>query len=126
MGRAGEHGFRGFIRVYRIRLPAHPANLTIGSDDFDDEDPGCLQMHRDTRAIRVCSLNSDLPDDAERGDICRNRLVADQRGWEPGIAEPAPVDADHCRSAEHTSELQSLMRISYAVFCLKQKQYTHK
>src|SRR3546814_1992544 len=24
----------------------------------------------------------------------------------------------HCRSAEHTSELQSLMRISYAVFCL--------
>src|SRR3546814_10672015 len=27
------------------------------------------------------------------------------------------------RSEEHTSELQSLMRISYAVFCLKQKQY---
>src|SRR3546814_6272411 len=26
-----------------------------------------------------------------------------------------------CRSAEHTSELQSLMRISYAVFCLKTK-----
>src|SRR3546814_6393583 len=26
-----------------------------------------------------------------------------------------------CRSEEHTSELQSLMRISYAVFCLKQK-----
>src|SRR3546814_1256431 len=29
--------------------------------------------------------------------------------------------ADRCRSEEHTSELQSLMRISYAVFCLKQK-----
>src|SRR3546814_6734266 len=27
------------------------------------------------------------------------------------------------RSEEHTSELQSLMRISYAVFCLKQKQH---
>src|SRR3546814_6135204 len=27
----------------------------------------------------------------------------------------------HARSEEHTSELQSLMRISYAVFCLKQK-----
>src|SRR3546814_5127180 len=26
-----------------------------------------------------------------------------------------------CRSEEHTSELQSLMRISYAVFCLKKK-----
>src|SRR3546814_5946667 len=29
------------------------------------------------------------------------------------------------RSEEHTSELQSLMRISYAVFCLKQKQNNH-
>src|SRR3546814_3358666 len=29
------------------------------------------------------------------------------------------------RSEEHTSELQSLMRISYAVFCLKQKNITH-
>src|SRR3546814_8049598 len=30
--------------------------------------------------------------------------------------------ADHLRSEEHTSELQSLMRISYAVFCLKKKK----
>src|SRR3546814_5741286 len=30
------------------------------------------------------------------------------------------------RSEEHTSELQSLMRISYAVFCLKKKNKTHK
>src|SRR3546814_7681749 len=29
----------------------------------------------------------------------------------------------HARSEEHTSELQSLMRLSYAVFCLKKKQY---
>src|SRR3546814_10018825 len=29
-----------------------------------------------------------------------------------------------CRSEEHTSELQSLMRISYAVFCLKKKKKT--
>src|SRR3546814_8370711 len=28
-----------------------------------------------------------------------------------------------CRSEEHTSELQSLMRISYAVFCLKKKKH---
>src|SRR3546814_10308349 len=34
-----------------------------------------------------------------------------------GVAEWTP-----CRSEEHTSELQSLMRISYAVFCLKKKK----
>src|SRR3546814_7529691 len=33
-------------------------------------------------------------------------------------------DAHHGRSEEHTSELQSLMRISYAVFCLKKKKQT--
>src|SRR3546814_2811082 len=32
------------------------------------------------------------------------------------------VDITRTRSEEHTSELQSLMRISYAVFCLKKKQ----
>src|SRR3546814_6892101 len=32
----------------------------------------------------------------------------------------------HLRSEEHTSELQSLMRISYAVFCLKKKKEQHK
>src|SRR3546814_3495138 len=33
---------------------------------------------------------------------------------------------DASRSEEHTSELQSLMRISYAVFCLKKKKKTQK
>src|SRR3546814_8225381 len=35
---------------------------------------------------------------------------------------PTSKRATGCRSEEHTSELQSLMRISYAVFCLKKKQ----
>src|SRR3546814_5691070 len=35
----------------------------------------------------------------------------------------APSSRASTRSEEHTSELQSLMRISYAVFCLKKKKY---
>src|SRR3546814_1309759 len=42
-------------------------------------------------------------------------------GW--GISMKATMTKD--RSEEHTSELQSLMRISYAVFCLKTKQKQH-
>src|SRR3546814_8587818 len=38
------------------------------------------------------------------------------------LAEPIPARAAPERSEEHTSELQSLMRISYAVFCLKKKK----
>src|SRR3546814_2561213 len=44
------------------------------------------------------------------GDAAENRL-----------AQPAAPEG---RSEEHTSELQSLMRISYAVFCLKKKTMT--
>src|SRR3546814_2291076 len=36
------------------------------------------------------------------------------------------ADIDTSRSEEHTSELQSLMRISYAVFCLKKKNKNYK
>src|SRR3546814_1860147 len=46
------------------------------------------------------------------------------------MSEPPPASSTSCRSEEHTSELQSLMRISYAVFCLKKKkrrkQYNNK
>src|SRR3546814_2974548 len=36
-----------------------------------------------------------------------------------------PIGRMASRSEEHTSELQSLMRISYAVFCLKKKNHTY-
>src|SRR3546814_6687231 len=38
------------------------------------------------------------------------------------IAETPPHEVEHRRSEEHTSEIQSLMRSSYAVFCLKKKK----
>src|SRR3546814_2398327 len=41
-----------------------------------------------------------------------------------GIKTGHTSAAGYCRSEEHTSELQSLMRISYAVFCLKKKKTT--
>src|SRR3546814_4369057 len=62
--------------------------------------PACrLARERDTRTRR---RQLDRPFD-------RARVERGQR-------------APHRRSEEHTSELQSLMRISYAVFCLKQKK----
>src|SRR3546814_3168450 len=48
-----------------------------------------------------------------------NNICNRWRGWRPDGISCGSVSG--CRSAEHTSELQSLMRISYAVFCLKTK-----
>src|SRR3546814_9529030 len=42
------------------------------------------------------------------------------------LKAPENYTGPRTRSEEHTSELQSLMRISYAVFCLKKKKQTHK
>src|SRR3546814_4563511 len=59
-------------------------------------------------------------------DPRRQPLVLAQAGRLLVLEADAGVDlaADHFRSEEHTSELQSLMRISYAVFCLKKKTQT--
>src|SRR3546814_10882254 len=43
----------------------------------------------------------------------------------PAVAELVPGADEDGRSEEHTSELQSLMRISYAVFCLQKKKKTN-
>src|SRR3546814_2674094 len=47
-----------------------------------------------------------------------------RRGRRPSESGRGPISPDSSpfRSEEHTSELQSLMRISYAVFCLKKKK----
>src|SRR3546814_1352343 len=47
------------------------------------------------------------------------RKLAEELDWNPPVFNGVPT---WTRSEEHTSELQSLMRISYAVFCLKKKK----
>src|SRR3546814_3192067 len=59
------------------------------------------------------------------GSVVR-RPFLQQQDRDAVRAEERPVDLDRTfRSEEHTSELQSLMRISYAVFCLKKKTITY-
>src|SRR3546814_8616345 len=60
--------------------------------------------------------------DPEPGPLCtqhRARVADRPRDLDP---ERAILRRIRARSEEHTSELQSLMRISYAVFCLKNKK----
>src|SRR3546814_7346497 len=66
------------------------------------------RARRDPRRGRQCPAAGD----ARLGYLLRARLLR---------REPA---RHRLRSEEHTSELQSLMRISYAVFCLKKKKQT--
>src|SRR3546814_1640374 len=53
-------------------------------------------------------------------DTSSNHRLVDSQGGRAGQWVEIEVRGE-CRSEEHTSELQSLMRISYAVFCLKKK-----
>src|SRR3546814_7187146 len=55
----------------------------------------------------------------DRAALVLNRPLGTESG---GRGKQRP----HLRSEEHTSELQSLMRISYAVFCLKKKNTKYK
>src|SRR3546814_2816205 len=74
------------------------------------------RLRRQCRRVR-CSTLGPVPAPCRKGwtvsAAVRPRLAI--RRVSPPFLRYAP-----CRSEEHTSELQSLMRISYAVFCLKQ------
>src|SRR3546814_5327438 len=84
------------------------------------------------------SFNHSLLQEPQQLDLKRQRNVAHfvQKQRAPiGLfdlalgrfdgAREGPFFVAEQRSEEHTSELQSLMRISYAVFCLKQKKNKH-
>src|SRR3546814_5737499 len=88
--------------------------------------PGVRQAMEDTLADTANVLAELATDDFLAGHIDDGRFAARVRG----LAD-RDIDAriwgfrkHSSRSEEHTSELQSLMRISYAVFCLTKKKRT--
>src|SRR3546814_4706951 len=91
---------RADARLYGPRLPQREAVRLVEGADRRDADP--LDRRRQPRAS---------------GAACREPLL-------PAIR--ARTAGREGRSEEHTSELQSLMRISYAVFCLKKKTSTEQ
>src|SRR3546814_7826705 len=77
-----------------------------------------VAFYADPAAARAAGFRACLrckPDEVGRDRIAVARAIALIEAAEEAIA------LDDLRSEEHTSELQSLMRISYAVFCLKKK-----
>src|SRR3546814_9321407 len=68
-----------------------------------------LRVHRPVEVTVVCDRGERLRVETDAG-------IFSARGI---------INATGTRSEEHTSELQSLMRISYAVFCLKKKTKDH-
>src|SRR3546814_2721486 len=103
--------------------------LVIG--DAVESVEGRLFAPMPAKVIRVAA---GVGDRVARGDVL---LVLEAMKMEHGVAAPADgvvaalavaegdLVEEGARSEEHTSELQSLMRISYAVFCLK-KNITYK
>src|SRR3546814_1768154 len=87
----------------------------------------------DLLARRLAALDRRRAEVRQQHDIVERQQRRVDRGFvridvEPGARDAARLQrrdqrlfVDDFRSEEHTSELQSLMRISYAVFCLKKK-----
>src|SRR3546814_2915302 len=89
------------------------AKSPAGLDKFLRQQLAVLEDERATYSRQAASLRAEadlLAAEREPGDV--------QFDEESGEGDTLAVER---RSEEHTSELQSLMRISYAVFCLKKK-----
>src|SRR3546814_4983291 len=95
---------------------------SIPSDQFSKKDEG-----NDKAGIRKrCGRSSGWHIGASGGGRGRESCCTDQRpplGYGNRTSRQNSTQGRFSRSEEHTSELQSLMRISYAVFCLKKKQH---
>src|SRR3546814_8991764 len=86
-------------------------HVTHGFGSFEEVPPGLDEM----AARRLAVLERGMP-----------HLVAEAGGRVLGYAYAGPYRPRPAyRSEEHTSELQSLLRISYAVFCLTKKIHTY-
>src|SRR3546814_8760949 len=80
--------------------------------DFTEADLARLKKAVDALIERIPEIVDEMAND-QAGKLAEGL----KQQWQHSV--PA---ADKARSEEHTSELQSLMRISYAVFCLKKKK----
>src|SRR3546814_9985300 len=96
--------------------------------------PVLLDSGHGTRHVRlaiddVALVHHDGRDagDAQAPCVGNALICGSDAALEVGAAagEPALDDGGRLRSEEHTSALQSLMPISYAVFCLKKKNKIH-
>src|SRR3546814_6400970 len=83
-----------------------------------DLPPGEMQRHEGgPEPVMVCNVDGEF---FAVQDTCTHGNWALSDGYlDGGVVE---CTLHFGRSEEHTSELQSLMRISYAVFCLKKKK----
>src|SRR3546814_2173827 len=81
------------------------------------------RRHDETFAVGANLRNGGLFHKCHRGleALCRARQFCVERDRD-SLRRPFGFRRRRRRSEEHTSELQSLMRISYAVFCLKQQK----
>src|SRR3546814_7852070 len=86
--------------------------------------PGALQrrLHRQEAAVAVFRRRGDVVGVA--GQAVADHLCIDRRAARLGVLELFQHPHTGSRSVEPTSELQSLMRSSYAVFCLKNQKHT--
>src|SRR3546814_10328062 len=95
------------------------ASLFCYSDDcgHDSWDTQSLEFEREARILANLLLLGE-----EEALIARMReaVFAFDRLGHLAVASQSGLEC-HARSEEHTSELQSLMRISYSLFCLKNK-----
>src|SRR3546814_10219711 len=90
------------------------------ADDAPRLDPGSLRQAGAAINRRVGEFIKSTP------DLLKYPLVAQPFHGCARDTSRVEIAAACDRSEEHTSELQSLMRISYAVFCLKKKNTTPK
>src|SRR3546814_9407234 len=80
-----------------------------------------VSLNIDSRRTPTCQVTSGLALAAAMRSRARAACASSARPRETGLSDRRETGTSYDRSEEHTSALPSIMRISYAVFCLQKK-----
>src|SRR3546814_5406399 len=145
MWHCSDDEFSAYLQHHRYRISINQLLRPVAAECFFYKQKTAYEMRMSDWSSDVCS--SDLParprkrsaaSGSIRGSMIRRRPVDRTRrskmstrsphGLRAASSTPSGSGAPSCtnRPEEHTSELQSLLRTSYAVFCLTQNNNTLK
>src|SRR3546814_1059364 len=125
-------GGAGYIGSHVAAPLVSAGHRVICFDNLSNSDPAVMDRLEAITGHAVPLVTGDIRDGEALRRVMRDHAIeavvhfAGLKAVGESVAEPMKYYDNNVRSEEHTSELQSLMRISYAVYCLKKKKTINK
>src|SRR3546814_1578816 len=112
----------GHVDVVTLQQLPHPSGVRGLVSEIELLLDHLLELPQGVAQVQVLPQAEELDDSDDPFEVAEVANEGDLGSWTPDLDGDEDVRLPQQRSEEHTSELQSPMRISYAVLCLTKKK----